>query len=174
MIVFPLLIIMKAAFWLPWHGHFVTVGEYVAVLRTCPEDPLVNLCIGLTFIHLAGQKYSSKKHSLFAQVRCRCDLYLSVLISCRKWMFKTNWSCFKSCDFYLHGLHVLQGLTFINNYVELRGECQETYYNLGRALHQLGMNFEPPFKKTVCLSSADSMFKLWIGRQLMVFFNRVR
>uniref|UniRef100_K1PNW9 General transcription factor 3C polypeptide 3 n=1 Tax=Magallana gigas TaxID=29159 RepID=K1PNW9_MAGGI len=86
------------------NGHNATIsgtykyalGEYVAVLRTCPEDPLVNLCIGLTLIHLAGQKYSSKKHSLFAQ-----------------------------------------GLTFINNYMELRGECQEIYYNLGRALHQL-------------------------------------
>lgn len=112
LIVFPLLII-KATFWLPWRRHFVTVGEYVAVLRTCPEDPLVNLCIGLTLIHLAGQKYSSKKHSLFAQVRCRFDLYLSVLISCRKWMFETKRSCFKSCDFDLHVLHALQGLTFI-------------------------------------------------------------
>lgn len=26
----------------------------------------------------------------------------------------------------------------MNNYTELRGECQETYYNMGRALHQLG------------------------------------
>lgn len=90
------------------NGHNATIsgtykyalGEYVAVLRTCPEDPLVNLCIGLTLIHLAGQKYSSKKHSLFAQ-----------------------------------------GLTFINNYMELRGECQEIYYNLGRALHQLGLTY---------------------------------
>ncbi|XP_048758832.1 general transcription factor 3C polypeptide 3-like isoform X2 [Ostrea edulis] len=76
------------------------LGEYVAVLRHCPEDPLVNLCIGLTFIHLAGQKFSSKKHSLFCQ-----------------------------------------GLTFLNNYTELRGECQETYYNMGRALHQLGLTY---------------------------------
>ncbi|XP_078318117.1 general transcription factor 3C polypeptide 3-like isoform X1 [Crassostrea virginica] len=90
------------------NGHNATIsgtykyalGEYVAVLRKCPEDPLVNLCIGLTFIHLAGQKFSSKKHSLFTQ-----------------------------------------GLTFLNNYMELRGECQETYYNMGRALHQLGLTY---------------------------------
>ena len=32
----------------------------------------------------------------------------------------------------------LQGLAFLNIYMELRGENQETYYNIGRALHQLG------------------------------------
>ena len=53
----------------PWFiCWWLLTGEYVAVLRKCPEDPLVNLCIGLTFIHLAGQKFSSKKHSLFTQV----------------------------------------------------------------------------------------------------------
>ncbi|XP_062578498.1 general transcription factor 3C polypeptide 3-like [Saccostrea cucullata] len=76
------------------------LGEYVAVLRNCPDDPLVNLLIGLTFIHLAGQKFSSKKHSLLTQ-----------------------------------------GLSFLNSYKELRGECQETYYNIGRALHQLGLTY---------------------------------
>lgn len=30
-----------------------------------------------------------------------------------------------------------QGMTFLNQYLELRGECQETYYNLGRAMHQM-------------------------------------
>ena len=30
-----------------------------------------------------------------------------------------------------------QGLAFLNNYIELRGECQETYYNIARALHQI-------------------------------------
>ena len=33
---------------------------------------------------------------------------------------------------------VLQGISFLNSYLNLRGKCQEAYYNLGRAMHQLG------------------------------------
>ena len=36
-----------------------------------------------------------------------------------------------------HALTV-QACAFLNQYLELRGECQESYYNLGRAMHQLG------------------------------------
>ncbi|KAK3091938.1 hypothetical protein FSP39_023840 [Pinctada imbricata] len=36
---------------------------------------------------------------------------------------------------------VSQGLAFLNSYMQLRGECQESYYNMGRALHQLGLNY---------------------------------
>ncbi|XP_033737271.1 general transcription factor 3C polypeptide 3-like [Pecten maximus] len=90
------------------NGHNATLsgtykyalGEYVSVLRTCPKDPLVSLCIGLTFIHLAAQKFSAKKHFLLTQ-----------------------------------------GLVFLHNYAELRGECQETNFNIGRALHQLGLTY---------------------------------
>ncbi|XP_013421709.1 general transcription factor 3C polypeptide 3 [Lingula anatina] len=34
---------------------------------------------------------------------------------------------------------VVQGVSFLNRYKELRGECQEVYYNLGRAMQQLGL-----------------------------------
>ncbi|MED6292133.1 General transcription factor IIIC, polypeptide 3 [Characodon lateralis] len=34
---------------------------------------------------------------------------------------------------------LLQGFSFLWRYVELRGECQESMYNLGRALHQMGL-----------------------------------
>lgn len=34
---------------------------------------------------------------------------------------------------------VVQSSAFFNRYLELRGECQETYYNLGRAMHQMGL-----------------------------------
>ena len=75
----------------PWFicGWMLT-GEYVAVLRKCPEDPLVNLCIGLTFIHLAGQKFSSKKHSLFTQVSHALPqrLYFWSLIICYSTMWR--------------------------------------------------------------------------------------
>lgn len=32
-----------------------------------------------------------------------------------------------------------QGFSFLWRYVELRGESQESMYNLGRALHQMGL-----------------------------------
>ncbi|CAI9728915.1 general transcription factor 3C polypeptide 3-like [Octopus vulgaris] len=81
-----------------------SLGEYVNVYRQQPSDPLVNLCIGLAFIHMACQKFSSKKHAL-----------------------------------------LIQGLSFVNAYTELRGECQETLYNVGRAMHQLGLTYAAVF-----------------------------
>ena len=33
----------------------------------------------------------------------------------------------------------LQACAFLNTYLHLRGRCQESYYNLGRAMHQLGL-----------------------------------
>ncbi|KAK9980526.1 hypothetical protein ABG768_000127 [Culter alburnus] len=35
---------------------------------------------------------------------------------------------------------VVQGFSFLWRYVDLRGHCQESLYNLGRALHQLGLS----------------------------------
>lgn len=32
-----------------------------------------------------------------------------------------------------------QGFSFLWRYMELRGVCQESMYNLGRALHQMGL-----------------------------------
>ena len=33
----------------------------------------------------------------------------------------------------------MQACSFLNTYLHLRGRCQESYYNLGRAMHQLGL-----------------------------------
>uniref|UniRef100_A0A3P9PZD5 General transcription factor IIIC, polypeptide 3 n=1 Tax=Poecilia reticulata TaxID=8081 RepID=A0A3P9PZD5_POERE len=74
------------------------LGQYVQALKTHPENPLHSLYVGLTFFHMASQKYVAKRHAL-----------------------------------------VLQGFSFLWRYVELRGECQESMYNLGRALHQMGL-----------------------------------
>uniref|UniRef100_A0A3B4ZSB9 General transcription factor IIIC subunit 3 n=1 Tax=Stegastes partitus TaxID=144197 RepID=A0A3B4ZSB9_9TELE len=74
------------------------LGQYVQAFQTHPNNPLHSLCVGLTFFHMASQKYVGKRHTL-----------------------------------------VLQGFSFLWQYVELRGECQETMYNLGRALHQMGL-----------------------------------
>ncbi|XP_038604629.1 LOW QUALITY PROTEIN: general transcription factor 3C polypeptide 3-like [Tachyglossus aculeatus] len=34
---------------------------------------------------------------------------------------------------------VVRGFSFLHRYLSLRGPCQEAFYNLGRALHQLGL-----------------------------------
>uniref|UniRef100_A0AAR2L4S2 General transcription factor IIIC, polypeptide 3 n=1 Tax=Pygocentrus nattereri TaxID=42514 RepID=A0AAR2L4S2_PYGNA len=74
------------------------LGQYMQAFRNQPCNPLHSLCVGLTFFHMASQKFVMKRHPL-----------------------------------------VLQGFSFLWRYVELRGHCQESLYNLGRALHQLGL-----------------------------------
>lgn len=73
-----------------------SLGEYMAVLKMTPDDPLINLCVGLIFIHMTCQKFTGKKQAL-----------------------------------------IVQACVFLNRYLELRGETQESYYNLGRAMHQI-------------------------------------
>lgn len=73
------------------------LAQYVTAFRSHPQDPFLNFCVGIVFIHLASQRFASKKHSL-----------------------------------------TVQACAFLNQYLALRGECQEAYYNIGRAMHQLG------------------------------------
>nr|XP_006117970.1 general transcription factor 3C polypeptide 3 [Pelodiscus sinensis] len=86
------------------HNAFVSgsfkhaLGQYVQAFRINPNEPLYSLCIGLTFIHMASQKYVLKRHAL-----------------------------------------LVQGFSFLHRYLDLRGPCQESFYNLGRGLHQLGL-----------------------------------
>ncbi|XP_076879328.1 general transcription factor 3C polypeptide 3 [Brachyhypopomus gauderio] len=74
------------------------LGQYMQTFRNQPCNPLHSLCVGLTFFHMASQKFVLKRHPL-----------------------------------------VLQGFSFLWRYMEFRGHCQESLYNLGRALHQLGL-----------------------------------
>ncbi|XP_036396803.1 general transcription factor 3C polypeptide 3 [Megalops cyprinoides] len=86
------------------HNGFVSgsfkhaLGQYMQAFRAKPNEPLYNLCVGLTFFHMASQKFVLKRHPL-----------------------------------------LLQGFSFLMRYVELRGHCQESLYNTGRALQQLGL-----------------------------------
>lgn len=48
----------------------VSLGQYVQAFQTHPNNPLHSLCIGLTFFHMASQKYVAKRHTLVLQVRC--------------------------------------------------------------------------------------------------------
>lgn len=76
-----------------------SLGEYMSAFKQDRgNNPLIALMLGLTFVHMACQKFSARKHSL-----------------------------------------VVQACAFLNTYVKLRGKCQETFYNLGRAMHQLGI-----------------------------------
>ena len=75
-----------------------SLAEYTQAFKQDPSNPLIPLMLGLTFTHMACQKFSGKKHSL-----------------------------------------VVQACAFLNIYVEMRGECQESMYNLGRAFHQLNL-----------------------------------
>ncbi|XP_028836738.1 general transcription factor 3C polypeptide 3 isoform X1 [Denticeps clupeoides] len=74
------------------------LGQYMQAFRSQPTNPIHSLTVGLTFLHMASQRFFNKRHPL-----------------------------------------VLQAFSFLWRYVELRGECQETMYNLGRALHQIGL-----------------------------------
>ena len=57
-----------------------SLGEYVAALKQSPDDPLLNLLIGITFIHMASQKFATKRHSLVVQV-CSCSFALFSSVS---------------------------------------------------------------------------------------------
>ncbi|XP_066296212.1 general transcription factor 3C polypeptide 3-like [Branchiostoma lanceolatum] len=74
------------------------LGEYVRAYRLDPGNPMSLLLIGVTFFHMASQKYTIKRHFV-----------------------------------------LVQGMSFLNEYLIQRGETQEAYYNVGRALHQLGL-----------------------------------
>ncbi|KAJ8252810.1 hypothetical protein GJAV_G00205870 [Gymnothorax javanicus] len=86
------------------HNGFVSgsfkhaLGQYMQAFRSRPDEPLYNLCIGLTFFHMTSQKFVMKRHPL-----------------------------------------LLQGFSFLMKYSELRAHSQESLYNIGRALQQLGL-----------------------------------
>ncbi|KAG8199237.1 hypothetical protein JTE90_003664 [Oedothorax gibbosus] len=74
------------------------LGEYMCILKEHPSDPFVVFCVGITFIHMACQKFATKRHLL-----------------------------------------TIQGFAFLGRYLKMKGDSQETFYNIGRALHQLGL-----------------------------------
>ena len=46
-----------------------SLGEYINVFKVERNNPMVPLMLGITFVHLACQKFSSRKHNLLIQVR---------------------------------------------------------------------------------------------------------
>ncbi|VDK80412.1 unnamed protein product [Litomosoides sigmodontis] len=74
------------------------LGEYLRVWKQVPDNPLVCMLIGLTFVHM----------------------------SCKK-------------DIFSRHMVALRGLAFMNRYQQLRGDNQETHYNIGRMFHQMNI-----------------------------------
>uniref|UniRef100_A0A8R1TWZ5 Uncharacterized protein n=2 Tax=Onchocerca TaxID=6281 RepID=A0A8R1TWZ5_ONCVO len=74
------------------------LGEYLHVWKQVPDNPLICMLIGLTFVHMS----------------CKKDIFSRHMIA-------------------------LRGLAFMNRYQQLRGDNQETYYNIGRMFHQMNM-----------------------------------
>lgn len=68
---------------------FPVLGEYVMALKQAPKDPLISLCIGMTFIHMASQKFASRRHSLVIQVKI-LKKFLQMLRDIKLWNNQTN------------------------------------------------------------------------------------
>lgn len=59
----------------------VSLGQYVQAFQTHPNNPLHSLCVGLTFFHMASQKYVAKRHTLVLQVQCLCTVHPLIAFS---------------------------------------------------------------------------------------------
>ncbi|XP_018016314.1 general transcription factor 3C polypeptide 3 [Hyalella azteca] len=88
-----------------------SLAEYMKVFKRRQHDPLASLMLGLTYIHMACQKFSADKNTL-----------------------------------------VTQAWVFLNSYRELRGDCQESLYNIGRAMHQLNVLHQAIYYYELALS----------------------
>lgn len=49
---------------------FVFSVQYVQALKCHPENPMHSLYVGLTFFHMACQKFVARRHALLLQVQC--------------------------------------------------------------------------------------------------------
>ncbi|CAG0883453.1 unnamed protein product [Cyprideis torosa] len=77
------------------------LGDYFAVFRQDPSQPLLSLLIGTVYLVLAHQRRQDSRTARHT--------------------------------------FIPQGLAFLNHYLEERGECQESQYNMGRAMLQIGL-----------------------------------
>jgi len=74
-----------------------------------------------------------------------CNKVTGIATKEKQFLAGCRWGCLPVlCKIMLLCTHVcvfMKACAFLNQYKQLRGECQESYYNLGRAMHQLGMVF---------------------------------
>lgn len=69
------------------------VDQFMNAYRQLEDSPILNLLIGVCFLHIVCMKFTSQRATLAAQ-----------------------------------------GVCFLNKYLKLRGECQESFYNIGKFL----------------------------------------
>ncbi|XP_055062106.2 general transcription factor 3C polypeptide 3 [Misgurnus anguillicaudatus] len=79
-----------------------------------------------TFKHALGQYMQAFRNQPTNPLYSLCIGLIFFHMACQKFVMKR------------HAL-IVQGFSFLWRYVEFRGHCQESLYNLGRALHQLGL-----------------------------------
>lgn len=63
--------------------HFFLVGEFSRAFRCWPEYPLISLLLGVSYLHLACQKFHSTKHSSILHVSFN-DFPLIEDVKCRR------------------------------------------------------------------------------------------
>merc|ERR1719209_2890807 len=61
-----------------------SLGEYMSAFKADSNNPLTALMLGLTFCHMACQKFSAKKHSLVVQACSFLNTYRSLRGSCQE------------------------------------------------------------------------------------------
>ncbi|EHB14755.1 General transcription factor 3C polypeptide 3 [Heterocephalus glaber] len=66
-------------------GNFQhALAQYVQAFHARCDEPLYNMCIGLTFIHMASQKFLLKRHTLIVQGFAFLNRYLSLRRQCQE------------------------------------------------------------------------------------------
>ena len=61
-----------------------SLGEYMSAFKADSNNPLTALMLGLTFCHMACQKFSAKKHSLVVQACAFLNTYRMLRGSCQE------------------------------------------------------------------------------------------
>ena len=69
------------------------VDQYITAYKQSGDSPMLNLLIGICFLHIVCMKFTTQRATL-----------------------------------------AVQGVCFLDRYLKLRGECQESFYNLGREI----------------------------------------
>ena len=92
------------------------------------------MCINFhthTYTHTTGQYERAYRTDPDNYLLCLCIslVYLSLASQRRHSLIKNT------------NALVVQAMAFLHKYYVLRGPCQETLYNIGRAFHQLGEVF---------------------------------
>lgn len=78
-------------------GYSTAIKFYLKALKHRPDDIVLNLCVGVAFIHRSQQKND------------------------------------------LRSENITRGLAFLQKYTQLKGECEESWYNMARAYQHFGL-----------------------------------